>query len=85
MVLLNLELSSVDIHVSLVPFVMFIPKKINQLSLFDDSIQVKTEIIENQLDVIRHKYGKNIVMKGTTLLRSATLSQRIGLIAGHKA
>lgn len=68
-----------------ISFGMFIPNKIKQLSLFDDPIQVKTEIIENQLDVIRHKYGKNIVMKGASLTRSGTLSQRKGLIAGHKA
>ncbi|MEB7402108.1 hypothetical protein NGC02_11525 [Mammaliicoccus sciuri] len=36
-----------------ISFGKFIPNQIKQLSLFDDPLKIKTEIIENQLDVIR--------------------------------
>ncbi|MEX5938133.1 hypothetical protein [Mammaliicoccus sciuri] len=47
-------------------------------------LQVKTEIIDSQLDVVRRKYGQNIVMKGASLDSSGTLLDRKDLIAGHK-
>lgn len=68
-----------------ISFGKFIPNQIKQLSLFEDPFQVKTETIENHLDFIRMKYGKNIVMRGSSLLNSGTLLERKGLIAGHKA
>lgn len=67
-----------------ISFGKFIPNQIKQLSLFDDPLQIKTEIIENQLDVIRHKYGKNIVMRGSNLTKSGTVRDRKNLVAGHK-
>lgn len=67
-----------------ISFGKFIPNQIKQLSLFDDPLQIKTEIIENQLDVIRHKYGKNIVMRGSSLTKSGTVLDRKNLVAGHK-
>nr|WP_263313960.1 DNA repair protein [Mammaliicoccus sp. Marseille-Q6498] len=68
-----------------ISFGKFIPNQIKQLSLFDDPFQVKAETIENHLDFIRMKYGKNVVMRGSSLLDSGTLLERKGLIAGHKA
>ncbi len=68
-----------------ISFGKFIPNQIKQLSLFEDPLQIKAEIIENELDVIRHKYGKNIVMRGSSLTDSGTLLNRKNLIAGHKA
>lgn len=62
-----------------------VTNKIKQLSLFDNPLQVKNEIIDSQLDFIRHKYGKDIVMKGVSLTKSGTTLKRKGLIAGHKA
>ncbi|WP_239710639.1 Y-family DNA polymerase [Mammaliicoccus sp. E-M21] len=67
-----------------ISFGKFIPNQIKQLSLFDDPLQIKTEIIENELDVIRHKYGKNIVMRGSSLTKSGTVLERKDLVSGHK-
>lgn len=68
-----------------ISFGKFIPNQIKQLSLFDDPLKIKTEIIENQLDVIRYKYGKNIVMRGSCLTEEGTVIARKNLISGHKA
>lgn len=68
-----------------ISFGKFIPNQIKQLSLFDDPLKIKTEIIENQLDVIRYKYGKNIVMRGSSLTEEGTVIERKNLISGHKA
>ncbi|SFV43697.1 Hypothetical protein SSCIU_00486 [Mammaliicoccus sciuri] len=68
-----------------ISFGKFIPNQIKQLSLFDDPYQIKTETLENHLDFIRMKYGKDVVMRGSSLLNSGTLLERKGLIAGHKA
>lgn len=68
-----------------ISFGKFIPNQIQQLTLFDDPFQIKTEAVEKHLDFLRLKYGKNIVMRGSSLLPSGTLLERKGLIAGHKA
>lgn len=68
-----------------ISFGKFIPNQIKQLSLFDDPYQIKTETLENHLDFIRMKYGKDVVMRGSSLLNSGTLLERKDLIAGHKA
>lgn len=68
-----------------ISFSNFIPNQIKQLSLFEDPKQVKAEIIENELDPIRFKYGKNIVFRCSSLSKSGTVISEKNKIAGHKA
>ncbi len=68
-----------------ISFGHFIPNQIKQLSLFEDPKQIKAEIIENELDPIRFKYGKDIVFRGSSLSKSGTLISRKDKIAGHQA
>lgn len=67
-----------------ISFGKFISNQIKQLSSFDDPLQIKSEIIENQLAVIRHKYGKNIVMRGSSLTKSGRVLDCKNLVEGHK-
>ncbi|WP_239772196.1 hypothetical protein [Mammaliicoccus sp. P-M58] len=68
-----------------ISFGQFIPNQIKQLSLFEDPKQIKVEIIENELDPIRFKYGKDIVFRGSSLSKSSTLISNSQKIAGHQA
>lgn len=68
-----------------ISFGHFIPNQIKQLSLFEDPKQIKAEIIENELDPIRFKYGKDIVFRGSSLSKSGTLISNSKKIAGHQA
>ena len=68
-----------------VSFGNFITNQIKQLSLFEDPKQVKAEIIENELDPIRFKYGKNIIFRGSSLSKEGSLISRKNTIAGHQA
>ncbi len=56
-----------------------------QLSLFEDRGEAKREMVEKHLDAIRNKYGKNSVMRASSLTESGTIQQRKNLVAGHKA
>ena len=58
--------------------------RLRQMSLFEAPEEVKREIIESYLDDLRRKYGKEIVMRASSLTESGTLRLRKGLIAGHK-
>lgn len=58
---------------------------IQQLELFKSDIEQKTEAIDHALDDVRLKYGKDIVMRATSLTDSGTLKSRQGLMAGHQA
>ncbi len=72
-------------------------KSYEQLNLFTDydGEQVKREKEENQLKKkrriqeaiidIKHRYGKNSIIKGTNLQEGATTIERNGSIGGHKA
>ncbi|HFO1886519.1 TPA: Y-family DNA polymerase [Staphylococcus aureus] len=68
-----------------VNFTNFRNNNIQQLELFKSEREQKNEIIDHSLDRIRVKYGKDVVMRATSLLESGTLKSRQGLLAGHKA
>lgn len=59
--------------------------RVRQMSLFEEPKEVKKEIVEASIDRIKNKYGKNIVMRASSLTGSGTLEARKDLIAGHKA
>lgn len=64
-----------------------------QLSIFDDEELAKTEeqelgkerrLKETEL-ALQKKFGKNVILKGTSLQEGATTKERNGQIGGHKA
>ncbi len=59
--------------------------RIRQLNLFEEPLVNKRERIEEYLDRIRHKYGKDVVMRATSLSNAGTLKTRKDLVVGHKA
>ena len=66
-----------------------------QLSLFEDQTQKAEEAetirLERELRqqkailAIRHKFGKNAILRGMSLEEGATAMERNGQIGGHKA
>ena len=57
-----------------------------QMTLFHDTEEsIKEQKLQDALLDMRHKYGKNAVLKGTNLLEGATMIERNGQIGGHKA
>ena len=61
-----------------------IPKSEQQMTLFDDSTDLKQGIIDQTMDKIKAKYGQTAVMRGTAYGQSGTALERKNLIAGHK-
>ena len=58
----------------------------HQMDLFTDTDkQEREKKLQDGLLHIRNKYGKNAVLKGTSLLEGATMRERNGQIGGHKA
>lgn len=68
-----------------VSFTNFKTNAIQQLELFQPENELKAEIIDSALDKVKLKYGKEIVMRATSLTDGGTLTDRKGLLAGHKA
>lgn len=66
-------------------FTNFRSNAVHQLELFKPEQEVKTEIIDNALDKVKLKYGKEVVMRATSLTSGGTLNDRKGLLAGHQA
>lgn len=66
-------------------FTNFKDSRIQQLELFKTEKEIKEEIIDQSLDRIKLKYGKNIIMRAISLKQSSTLRKQKNLIAGHKA
>ncbi|MBZ5280790.1 DNA repair protein [Staphylococcus aureus] len=66
-------------------FTNFRSNAIQQLELFKPEKELKAEIIDSALDRVKLKYGKEIVMRATSLTSGGTLNSRKGLLAGHKA
>ena len=68
---------------------------VKQMDLFSEPEEMKPEISEEELAKeekvqqamldIRHRFGKNAVLKGTSLEKGATGKERNKLIGGHKA
>lgn len=66
-------------------FTNFQSNAIHQLELFKSEKELKAEIIDNSMDKVKLKYGKDIVMRATSLTSGGTLKNRRGLLAGHKS
>lgn len=66
-------------------FTNFKSNSIKQLELFKDEREQKAEMIDFALDTVKTKYGKDIVMKASSLTQSGTIKERKDLIAGHKS
>lgn len=56
---------------------------IQQLELFKNQKELKSEIIDHAMDKIRLKYGENSVIKANSLTNSGTRLSRKNTIAGH--
>lgn len=57
-----------------------------QLNLFENYEKVqKKENINNAIDTIKDKYGKNSILKASSLLRDSTAIERNKKIGGHRA
>ena len=55
-----------------------------QLSLFEDEKTAEEkQALTKVIDVLKRKYGKNIVLKGSSLLESSTIRERHSQIGGH--
>ena len=56
------------------------------MSLFEDTSQKDTKRkLAKTMDEIRHRYGKNSIMRGISYIKGATQRERNGKIGGHKA
>ena len=57
-----------------------------QLSMFEDvSKQVRAQALQEALLGIRHKYGKNSILKGMSYTEASTARERNNQIGGHKS
>lgn len=56
---------------------------IQQLELFKSEKDLKSEILDHAMDKIRLKYGKDSVIKATSLTNSGTRLSRKNTLAGH--
>ncbi|PDY10499.1 damage repair protein [Bacillus pseudomycoides] len=57
-----------------------------QMSLFEDTSRKDTQRkLAKTMDCIRHKYGKNSIMRGISYIQGATQRERNNKIGGHKA
>ena len=57
-----------------------------QLSMFEDvSKQVRAQALQEALLGIRHKYGKNSILKGMSYTEASTVRERNNQIGGHKS
>ena len=57
-----------------------------QLNLFDDYKNIrKTEDLEKTVDNIKERFGKNSILKASSLLEDSTAIARNGKIGGHNA
>lgn len=68
-----------------VNFTNFRSNAVQQLELFKPEKELKAEMIDQALDRIKMKYGKEVVIRATSLTSGGTLNERKGLLAGHKA
>ncbi|PHD56614.1 hypothetical protein COF57_26180 [Bacillus wiedmannii] len=56
-----------------------------QMSLFEDTSQKDTKRkLAKTMDGVRHRYGKNSIMRGISYIKGATQRERNGKIGGHK-
>lgn len=70
----------------LIPEAKLAETVMEQLSFFAESHQEKKERkLQQTILSLRERYGKNIILKGTSLLEGATAMERNRQIGGHKA
>ena len=63
-----------------------IKKEGTQLNLFEDyNNTIKNDELNSVIDDIKDKYGKNSILKATSLLDDSTIIERNGKIGGHNA
>jgi len=56
----------------------------SQLDLFEDEEEImKRKSLQNMLDIIHNKYGKNIVLRASALTKESTAIERHEMIGGH--
>ena len=69
------------IHIS---FSKLSSNEARQTSIFDSEINSKEkEMLTNAIDSLKHKYGKDIVLRGSSLLEESTAKERHNQIGGH--
>lgn len=57
-----------------------------QLNLFEDKIKIeKEENLQNTINILKEKMGKNSLLKGINLQEKATTMERNKMIGGHNA
>lgn len=57
-----------------------------QLNLFEDKVKIeKEERLENTINILKEKIGKNAILKGINLQENATTISRNKMIGGHNA
>lgn len=58
--------------------------EIKQMSIFDDLTKKKDrEQLIKTIDLLKQKYGKNIILRGSSLLKESTAKERHEQIGGH--
>ena len=63
-----------------------VDKKSIQLNLFEDFLEVsKEETKYKMIDEITNKFGKNSLLKASSLLEDSTIRERNKKIGGHSA
>ena len=66
-------------------FGRLVPASSQQLNLFEDEKkQVDRHNLQKALDVLHAKYGKNSVLRASSLLEESTVRERNEFIGGHK-
>ena len=60
-------------------------KESRQLSFFDETNLEKKENINNAIDDVKKKYGKNSILNASSLLKDSTIIERNKKIGGHSA
>lgn len=66
-------------------FGKLVPASSQQLNLFEDEKkQVDRHNLQKALDVLHAKYGKNSVLRASSLLEESTVRERNEFIGGHK-
>lgn len=59
-------------------------KQYEQLNMFEDFEEIKNNNnLNNTIDTLKKRYGKNTILKGTSLLEDSTIMERNQKIGGH--
>ena len=61
------------------------PYHFKQLSIFEEENGERSDEYYKAIDTIQSKYGKNAVLRMSSLLEDSTVKERHGQIGGHKA